>query len=729
VSDQIDMIVTDASEEKKEPNNCMTSDIRGKITNHNQKSVEVESEMRGVHARSNIPPNTVCMTIPLRCLITVEMGQATEIGQAVLHSDLDLDAPKHIYLMIFILWDRKVNGTSSFFDPYYQILPPTLQNMPIFWEDCELCELTGSYLLQQIHDRNQAIAEDYQAICAIAPQLSDIASLQEFKWARMCVCSRNFGLCISGHRTSALVPHADMLNHYRPRETKWTYDEALQAFTITTLQYIHSGSEVLDSYGQKCNHRFLLNYGFAIEDNREIDGFCPNEVPIELRVSPHDSIFEEKIDFWIRGGSVQANMTTTSINPIILPISTTSTPPTGNTIDLSSREHIANSTLKRIRVCVTNNENTRMLFSLLRILACSPDEFRNFILGNGNNACGSGSTRQNIQQSSSAIQNNNRAHDSIGYTSIKTQRMSVLDSLPSVSMVSNPFSFDALQNQRAPSPTTDIMNQNNFNVRSFAAAVVSTPTSITSRYHRSFRDLRHPINLRNEREAMKLLRRTMQELLTQYPTTLQEDIEALKQYNICEYPKFSNRRHAKIQVKGEKIVILHYLKWSQTAIDVINIIESELVEVLEQYNLKNSAFLISIPSPGFEALWHDRNKINITAKEQTTVTARLNYFPGKYEQQNGLTSEGSTTSFEMVIRRMEEDMNIEDDGDENHDVHHTILRYCVDVLGSLRQEEFRHLRKHLQQQHKGNNNNHPTKSHQSNGNGGGKGSRIGSEYV
>ena len=36
--------------------------------------------------------------------------------------------------------------------------------------------------------------------------------------------------------------------------------------------------QVYDSYGQKCNHRFLLNYGFAIENNREADGFCPNEV-------------------------------------------------------------------------------------------------------------------------------------------------------------------------------------------------------------------------------------------------------------------------------------------------------------------------------------------------------------------------------------------------------------------------------------------------------------------
>jgi protein-histidine N-methyltransferase len=192
-----------------------------------------ESEMRGVHAVRDIAPNKVCMAIPRKCLITVEMGQATPLGHAILQSELDLDAPKHIFLMIYILWDKKTNGTSSFFHPYYEILPKTLKNMPIFWTADELKLLQGSFLLQQIADRNDAIAEDYHAIAATCPQLLDLCSLEEFKWARMCVCSRNFGLQIDGHRTSALVPHADMLNHYRPRETKWTFDEERQAFTIT----------------------------------------------------------------------------------------------------------------------------------------------------------------------------------------------------------------------------------------------------------------------------------------------------------------------------------------------------------------------------------------------------------------------------------------------------------------------------------------------------------------
>lgn len=64
-------------------------------------------------------------------------------------------------------------------------------------------------------ERNQAIEADYKVICDLYPPFRNVASLEEFKWARMCVCSRNFGLDVDGLRTSALVPYADMLNHYR----------------------------------------------------------------------------------------------------------------------------------------------------------------------------------------------------------------------------------------------------------------------------------------------------------------------------------------------------------------------------------------------------------------------------------------------------------------------------------------------------------------------------------
>lgn len=100
----------------------------------------------------------------------------------------------------------------------------------------------------------------------------------------MIACSRNFGIVVNGLRTSALVPFADMLNHLRPRETKWTFDSHTQNFTITSLTAIQPGAQVYDSYGKKCNHRFLLNYGFSLENNIEDDGSCPNEIAWSFEV-------------------------------------------------------------------------------------------------------------------------------------------------------------------------------------------------------------------------------------------------------------------------------------------------------------------------------------------------------------------------------------------------------------------------------------------------------------
>ena len=45
---------------------------------------------------------------------------------------------------------------------------------------------------------------------------------------------------------------------------------------------------VYDSYGKKCQHRFLLNYGFTVENNVEEDGKCPNEIFFKLKLLPKE---------------------------------------------------------------------------------------------------------------------------------------------------------------------------------------------------------------------------------------------------------------------------------------------------------------------------------------------------------------------------------------------------------------------------------------------------------
>jgi histone-lysine N-methyltransferase SETD3 len=45
------------------------------------------------------------------------------------------------------------------------------------------------------------------------------------------------------------------------------YSDEKEGFIIETDEPISRGQMVFDSYGRKCNSRFLLNYGFIVEDN------------------------------------------------------------------------------------------------------------------------------------------------------------------------------------------------------------------------------------------------------------------------------------------------------------------------------------------------------------------------------------------------------------------------------------------------------------------------------
>lgn len=267
-----------------------------------------------------------------------------------------------------------------------------------------------------------------------------------------------------------------------------------------------------------------------MEDNRELDGFCPNEVPMELSLSQDDPLFSSKIDFWMRGEV------------------------------LSSKS----SNTKRVRVCVSNNENTRLLFSLLRAMNCNAEELK---------------------------------------------------------AITSPVASD-MRSLFVPDHHHHHHHRN------------------STSYYRSCRDIRHPLSLRNERAVMLNLLQLISHALARYPTSLTQDRADLLDERT--YPPYSNKRHAKIQVRGEKEVLHHFARWARTAMDVLDVIEQDLKE-----------------------------------EQQRGVEVQLG---------RGVVSDDNSRScgYDYIIRRMEED---------EVNVHHTILRYCADVLGSLRREEFKNLRR------------------------------------
>jgi len=82
--------------------------------------------------------------------------------------------------------------------------------------------------------------------------------------------------------------NVDMLNHRLPKQTQWSYSNEREGFLIEALENINRGEQVFDSYGRKCNSRFLLNYGFIVENNDA------NEVQITVAFDADDPCLKLK---------------------------------------------------------------------------------------------------------------------------------------------------------------------------------------------------------------------------------------------------------------------------------------------------------------------------------------------------------------------------------------------------------------------------------------------------
>jgi hypothetical protein len=100
--------------------------------------------------------------------------------------------------------------------------------------------------------------------------------------------------------------------------------------------------------------------------------------------------------------------------------------------------------------------------------------------------------------------------------------------------------------------------------------LVSSGSAVGANAYRSVKDAQAPIGVRNEVRAMRLLREIVDEYLDAYPTTYEEDCKRLTSTD-NPVPPFSNERHALIQVKGEKEVLLFYQDFADTAMRLLDI--------------------------------------------------------------------------------------------------------------------------------------------------------------
>jgi len=245
-------------------------------------------DYRGVIAKSDISKNEIIMTIPKTCLITLENAFETEYGKKIRKFMYrELNSPKHCLLSSFLLFEEK----NPKYKYYFDLLPKDFKNFPVFYTKEELEYLKGSPFLSQILEKKKDMKIDYNKLCEYIPNFKQF-KFNKFKEARVLISSRIFGISINQNKTDVLAPFADLLNHKRPRQTQWYYDDNLESFVIQAIENIKQGDEIFDSYGKKTNARFLLNYGFCLDDNDT------SEYLLSVELNENYPLFDFKKNFF-----------------------------------------------------------------------------------------------------------------------------------------------------------------------------------------------------------------------------------------------------------------------------------------------------------------------------------------------------------------------------------------------------------------------------------------------
>lgn len=227
------------------------------------------------------------LRIPYEALITLELAQESEIGKNITSTvKKQLKSPNHCVFTTYLLSEME-KGESSKWKFYFDMLPESYDNFPVFYKEKEEQLLKGTSFLQIVNSKKKEIYQDYVTLCGVINNFQRF-SYDNFCKVRMIVSSRIFGVKIKNLKTEVFAPYADMLNHRRVRQTHWNYEDSYNAFVISAIENIEPGYELYDSYGKKCNSRFLLNYGFTLENNED------NEYKLSITLAENSYKYKEK---------------------------------------------------------------------------------------------------------------------------------------------------------------------------------------------------------------------------------------------------------------------------------------------------------------------------------------------------------------------------------------------------------------------------------------------------
>jgi histone-lysine N-methyltransferase SETD3 len=222
---------------------------------------------RGVVATAAFAPGDVLLRVPEPLLLTVNEAErrpdVAEALQRARSSGVNTN-DGNLALALYLAGDD-----DCFWAPYRQALGG-VDHLPLFWPASDLELLAGSPLAKEVESRKDDVAATTSAL-----------GLDEsFAVAEAHVLSRAFEFDRGKRR--AMVPFADLLNTNRHQDRHVDFEFEGDAFVMRAIRSGIEGDEVTDSYGPKSNARYLLNYGFALEDNTDEAGRSRDDAALDV---------------------------------------------------------------------------------------------------------------------------------------------------------------------------------------------------------------------------------------------------------------------------------------------------------------------------------------------------------------------------------------------------------------------------------------------------------------
>ena len=266
---------------------------------HKMKIRYYSEDFRGVCARQNIKNGDTLLFVPDQKLMLKSMINGSKYGKQIQNyvSGLEdktkipiIGTEEHFLFAVFMI--HEADDPESQYKEYFGSMPGGFEDFPIMYDDKLLEQLEGSFAKEYVEKIRKEGKHDYEVACKIFDGFGEKFTLERWTQMRILVCSRLFGFERQGKLDQALVPYADMLNHRKDPQTKWFFCKKRNGFVIKALEDIPRGDEICDTYGNKSNAAFFINYGFLIPENQE------DLIDMAVELDPNDEGYEIKMHLY-----------------------------------------------------------------------------------------------------------------------------------------------------------------------------------------------------------------------------------------------------------------------------------------------------------------------------------------------------------------------------------------------------------------------------------------------